>query len=413
MESGIATYGQRGTGRDGEPSLLRRPKLNDTGRSASHLARLIGFRLRCLPVGPKRSRIAVRHQKPAHTASSDAATMRDYARMVPVIPNPRTIRAFRSEAAFDTWLCANHARETEIWLRIYKKGSGQPPSPTRRRWTSRCAGAGSTVSGRLSMTSPFSSVTLRGEPGASGVRSTANTSRADRGGAHEAARAATNRCRKGRWRWDAAYAPMRAATAASIPDDLRAAIESNPQASRTFRTLGRRNLFALAFRTNNMKTAPRADKKDCIAGGDAGSRRNHRPGKGNGERCGDDCLLATGIGAVAAKRRLWRNRRAWELAPTASTSHHPLDQASSQMIFEVSCRPPSGCSSPSRDQWRPTFSQEVENIMPVIAPTSAVRSSKVSSCRRRRRGGRAEPYLTRRRSSSRPPMRKRWLWVRV
>ena len=30
------------------------------------------------------------------------------------------IRAFRSEAAFDAWLCANHARETEIWLRIYR-----------------------------------------------------------------------------------------------------------------------------------------------------------------------------------------------------------------------------------------------------------------------------------------------------
>jgi uncharacterized protein YdeI (YjbR/CyaY-like superfamily) len=48
---------------------------------------------------------------------------------------------------------------------------------------------------------------------------------------------------------------MRAATADTIPADLRAAIEANPRARTTFRTLGRQNLFSLAFRTNSMKTA--------------------------------------------------------------------------------------------------------------------------------------------------------------
>ena len=56
-------------------------------------------------------------------------------------------------------------------------------------------------------------------------------------------------------RWDAAYAPMRSATAKSIPGDLRAAIDASAKARKTFHTLGRQNLFALAFRTNNMKTA--------------------------------------------------------------------------------------------------------------------------------------------------------------
>ena len=62
-------------------------------------------------------------------------------------------------------------------------------------------------------------------------------------------------------RWDAAYAPIRQATVDTIPADLRAAIEKSPRARTTFRTLGRLNLFALAFRTNNMKTpAGRARK---------------------------------------------------------------------------------------------------------------------------------------------------------
>ena len=62
-------------------------------------------------------------------------------------------------------------------------------------------------------------------------------------------------------RWDAAYAPIRSATESTIPSDLRAAIDASPRALETFRTLGRLNLFALAFRTNNMKTpAGRARK---------------------------------------------------------------------------------------------------------------------------------------------------------
>ena len=51
------------------------------------------------------------------------------------------------------------------------------------------------------------------------------------------------------------------ASAATIPDDLRAAIEANPRALRTFRTLGRLNLFALTFRTNNMKTPAGRERK--------------------------------------------------------------------------------------------------------------------------------------------------------
>ena len=46
--------------------------------------------------------------------------------MAPVIPNPAKIKSFRTEAAFAAWLKANHARETEIWLKIHKKGSGLP-----------------------------------------------------------------------------------------------------------------------------------------------------------------------------------------------------------------------------------------------------------------------------------------------
>jgi len=59
-------------------------------------------------------------------------------------------------------------------------------------------------------------------------------------------------------RWDAAYA---AASKMEIPSDLLAAIEAEPKARELFRTLNKQNLFALAFRTGNMKTPAGRAKK--------------------------------------------------------------------------------------------------------------------------------------------------------
>ena len=62
-------------------------------------------------------------------------------------------------------------------------------------------------------------------------------------------------------RWDAAYAPIRSATVTTVPEDLLAAIKANARAYATFKTLSRQNLFALAFRTNNMKTSAGRSRK--------------------------------------------------------------------------------------------------------------------------------------------------------
>ena len=58
-----------------------------------------------------------------------------------------------------------------------------------------------------------------------------------------------------------ARAPIRKASADQMPPDLLKAIRANPRAYKTFQGLSRMNLFALAFRTNNMKTAQGRAKK--------------------------------------------------------------------------------------------------------------------------------------------------------
>jgi uncharacterized protein YdeI (YjbR/CyaY-like superfamily) len=186
--------------------------------------------------------------------------------MAPVVPNPKKIRAFRTEAAFEAWMRVNHARETEIWLRIYKKGAGRPTvTNVQALDVALCWGWIDGIRKGLDDESFLQRYTPRR---ARSIWSQINREHVARLTAAERMEAPGQRqvdAARADGRWDAAYAPMRATTEASIPNDLRAAIDADPRARKTFQTLGRQNLFALAFRTNNMKTpAGRARKIESL-----------------------------------------------------------------------------------------------------------------------------------------------------
>jgi uncharacterized protein YdeI (YjbR/CyaY-like superfamily) len=182
--------------------------------------------------------------------------------MAPVVPNPKKIKSFKSEAAFEAWLRDNHTSETEIWLRIYRKGSGRPTVTNAEALdVALCWGWIDGIRKRLDDTSYLQRYSPRR---ARSIWSQINREHIGRLTAAGRIKPSGQRqvdAARADGRWAAAYAPMRAATAATIPADLRAAIDANPRARRTFVTLGRQSLFALAFRTNNMKTpAGRARK---------------------------------------------------------------------------------------------------------------------------------------------------------
>jgi uncharacterized protein YdeI (YjbR/CyaY-like superfamily) len=182
--------------------------------------------------------------------------------MAPVVPNPKKIRAFKNEAAFETWMRATHARETEVWVRLYKKGSGKPTvSNAQALDVALCWGWIDGIRKALDEESFLQRYSPRR---AKSIWSQINRDHVARltaaGRMQPPGQQQIDAARKD-GRWDAAYAPMRATSAATIPEDLRTAIEANPRARTMFQTLGRMNLFALAFRTNNMKTpAGRARK---------------------------------------------------------------------------------------------------------------------------------------------------------
>jgi uncharacterized protein YdeI (YjbR/CyaY-like superfamily) len=188
--------------------------------------------------------------------------------MAPIIVDEKKIKAFRTEAAFEAWLSVNHGRETEVWLKIYKKDSGVATvTPAQALDVALCWGwidgirKGLDESSFLQRYSPRKAKSIWSQINRDNI---ARLIAAERMTPHGQAQVDLA---KADGRWDAAYAPMRSATAATLPADLRAAIEESPRALETLQTLGRSNLFALAFRTNNMKTPAGRAKKiaDLVA----------------------------------------------------------------------------------------------------------------------------------------------------
>ena len=182
--------------------------------------------------------------------------------MAPIVPNPAKIKSFRNEAAFAAWMKANHARETEIWLKLHKKGSGLPTVTNAQAIdVALCWGWIDGIRKSFDERSFLQRFTPRRARSIWSQINRDHVARLTAAGRMTAHGQRQVDAAIADGRWEAAYAPMRTASHATIPDDLRAAIMASPRARKAFRTLSRLNLFALAFRTNNMKTPAGREKK--------------------------------------------------------------------------------------------------------------------------------------------------------
>jgi uncharacterized protein YdeI (YjbR/CyaY-like superfamily) len=176
--------------------------------------------------------------------------------MAPVIPNPKKIKSFRSEAAFEKWLSANHARETELWLKIHKKDSGLPTVTYKEALdVALCWGWIDGLKKSYDDKSFLQRFTPRRPKSIWSQVNREHIARLTKAGRMTQHGQKHVDAAKSDGRWAAAYAPIRTASAAGIPSDLRAAIRKSSRAMTTFRALNKQHLFALGFRVNNMKTA--------------------------------------------------------------------------------------------------------------------------------------------------------------
>jgi len=175
--------------------------------------------------------------------------------MAPIVPDPKKIKSFKTEDAFEQWMRKNHGKETEIWLRIYKKASGVPSVDNVQALdVVLCWGWIDGVRKAFDADSYLQRYTPRRPKSVWSQINRDHVARLTKAGRMTPHGQKQVDLAKADGRWDAAYAPIRSASAASIPDDLKAAIDASPRAKKTFAALGKMNLFALTYRTNKMKT---------------------------------------------------------------------------------------------------------------------------------------------------------------
>ena len=198
--------------------------------------------------------------------------------MATVVPDPRKVKTFRTEAAFESWMRKYHAREDEVWVRIFKKDSGVPSITIGEALVVvLCWGWIDGLRKSMDERSYLQRYTPRRAKSMWSQVNREHVARLTKAGRMTSRGQRQVDAAKADGRWDAAYAPMRSALNENFPDDLRQAIEASPRAWKMFQSLGRQNLYALAFRTTSMKTAAGPAKKIAALVENAGTGRNASP----------------------------------------------------------------------------------------------------------------------------------------
>jgi uncharacterized protein YdeI (YjbR/CyaY-like superfamily) len=182
--------------------------------------------------------------------------------MAAVIPDPKRIRPFATAKALETWLRANHDKCPELWLKIHKKGSGlKSITATEALDVMLCWGWIDGLRKSFDGNSFLQRYTPRRAKSIWSQINRKHVARLKAAGRMTKHGQAQIDAAKKDGRWSAAYASIRSTSMDTMPGDLMRAVRANPKAHRTFKTLNRSNLFALTFRTNNMKTVAGREKK--------------------------------------------------------------------------------------------------------------------------------------------------------
>ena len=179
--------------------------------------------------------------------------------MAPIPVDPAKVHEFADFDSFYDWLARNHDRETEVWIKIHKVGSGLPSITAKQAIdVVLCWGWIDAVRKGLDDKSFLQRYTKRGKKSVWSKINVDNVARLIASGRMTEHGLKHVEAAKADGRWDKAYG---AGKDMKIPDDLQAAIDAEPAAKEMLGKLTEQNRFALAFRTHNMKTEAGRKKK--------------------------------------------------------------------------------------------------------------------------------------------------------
>ena len=178
--------------------------------------------------------------------------------MAPVRVDPKKVREFADERAFDAWLAKHAAREDEVWIKIHKVRSGRPSiTPAAAIDVVLCWGWIDGIRKGFDEHSFLQRYSPRGKNSVWSEINVANVARLTKAGKMQPSGLAQVEAAKADGRWAKAYRM----TTSEPPKDLLAAIEASPKARAMYATLSAQNRFSLTFRTMSLKTEAGRKKK--------------------------------------------------------------------------------------------------------------------------------------------------------
>jgi len=174
-------------------------------------------------------------------------------------PADLPVLRFPDPKAWSAWLDEHHATAAGIWLRIARKGSGA--ASVTYAEALEVALLYGWIDGQKQSFDEASWVQKFTPRGPRSIWSKINREKAEAliaaGRMKPAGLAAVEQARQN-GRWDAAYDRQGAAT---VPDDLQAALDASPRAKAFFATLNSVNRYAILFRIQTVKKAETRAKK--------------------------------------------------------------------------------------------------------------------------------------------------------
>jgi uncharacterized protein YdeI (YjbR/CyaY-like superfamily) len=160
-------------------------------------------------------------------------------------PDPANTMTFASPQDLSQWLKANHATESELWVKIFKQGAGVPSvSWNEIVIETLCWGWIDGVKKSLDDRAYLQRITPRTARSNWSKRNTEHVERLILEGRMEEPGLVHVRAAKADGRWENAYA---SASEMKVPADFLAALESRPEAKQFFETLNKSNRYAIAY----------------------------------------------------------------------------------------------------------------------------------------------------------------------
>ena len=170
----------------------------------------------------------------------------------------KTIR-FKSSAEFRRWLEINHAKSDGIWLRFYKKSSGEKTiSRAEALDEALCFGWIDGQANPMDDQSWIQKFTPRRAKSGWSKLNTQHIERLTKAGAITLAGVKAVEAAKANGRWKAAYDSPRNALP---PEDFLKELNKNKKAKAFFKTLNKANIYSIVYRLQTAKKPETREKR--------------------------------------------------------------------------------------------------------------------------------------------------------